>query len=167
MNYFEVLGNFVLHLIWIASFAAPRADRQLGAAADRYIHPSKDRTIDEHRPDELPPLPMPTMETTLFTRDQFSIDALAFMTSSIDTYPIYRFEDDVSIGEHLYNSDPFLSRSTSDACVLLGADCSSTGDVPLIIIQEPTMLGLDEPAVQMDTLPPFDQVLHIYSRLIW
>jgi hypothetical protein len=91
-NYFEVRGDFVLRSISFAAFVAPRADRNL-AATDRYIHPSKDRTIDEQRPDDLPPLPMPAMETTLFTRDQFSIDALAFMDSSLDTYPIYRFED--------------------------------------------------------------------------
>jgi hypothetical protein len=30
--------------------------------------------------------------TTTVTRDQFSIDALAFITSAIDTYPIYGLE---------------------------------------------------------------------------
>ena len=75
----------------LEGFLAPRVDRHLGAT-ERYIHPSKDRTIEEHRLEDLPPLPMEPMETTLFTRDQFSIDALAFMNTSLDRYPIYRFE---------------------------------------------------------------------------
>jgi len=74
-------------------------------ATDRYVHPSENRTIDEHRPprsmsSDFPPLPMPSMDTTpaaperttTVTRDQFSIDALAFITSAIDTYPIYGLE---------------------------------------------------------------------------
>ncbi len=75
-------------------------------AADRYVHPSQDRTIDEHHPprtisSDIPPLPMPPMDitpaaperATSVTRDQFSIDALAFITNSIDTYPIYGYKD--------------------------------------------------------------------------
>ena len=42
--------------------------------------------------------------------------------------------------------------------VLLGSDCITSGDVPLIVVQEPTVLGADEAAIHMDTLPPFDQV---------
>jgi hypothetical protein len=36
---------------------------------------------------------MTTMDTTLAPIDQFSIDALAFLTNSIDTYPIYGYLD--------------------------------------------------------------------------
>lgn len=73
---------------------------------DRYAHPSQDRTIDEHHPprtisSDIPPLPMPPMDTTpapseratSITRDQFSTDAIAFITNSIDTYPIYRYQN--------------------------------------------------------------------------
>ncbi|CAF0816795.1 unnamed protein product [Adineta steineri] len=130
---------------------APRADRHIGAT-DRYIHPSKDRTIDENFPprdvlSDLPPLLMPLMDTTVapmesepITRDQFSIDALAFITSAIDTYPIYD--------------------SIPTKTILLGADCISTSnDVPLIFVQEPTVIGADEVPIPMDTLPPLDQQL--------
>jgi hypothetical protein len=77
-------------------FLAPRVDRQVGAK-DRYVHPSEDRTIDEHHPpqpktSDLPPLPMPSMDiTTSAPSDQFSIDALGFLKSSIDTYPIHGY----------------------------------------------------------------------------
>ncbi|UJR34121.1 hypothetical protein I4U23_021528 [Adineta vaga] len=134
---------------------APRVDRHIGAT-DRYVHPSKDRTIDEHQPQrsttsDLPlPLPMLPMDTTVVTPapserittvtcDQFSTDALTFITSSIDTYPIYD--------------------STPTKTVLLGANCASS-NVPLIFVQEPTMIGADEMPIQMDTLPPLpDQQL--------
>jgi hypothetical protein len=43
--------------------------------------------------------------------------------------------------------------------VLLGVDCTPSSNVPLIIVQEPTMIGADEMAMPMDTLPLFDQVL--------
>ncbi len=43
--------------------------------------------------------------------------------------------------------------------VLLGVDCISSSDVPLIFVQEPTVIGADELAMPMDTLPPLDQVL--------
>jgi hypothetical protein len=71
-------------------------------AADRYVHPSEDRTINEHQPPrsiipDLPPIPMditPVVpeRASVVTRDQFSIDAIAFISSAIDTYPIYGFE---------------------------------------------------------------------------
>ncbi|CAF2952038.1 unnamed protein product [Rotaria sp. Silwood2] len=132
---------------------APRVDRHIGAI-DRYVHPREDLTIDEHRPARseasvLPPLSMPLMDTTsieperstIVTRDQFSIDALAFITSAIDTYPIYG--------------------SMSTKTVLLGADCISSSSVPLIFVQEPTVIGADEMVMQMDTQPPLDQQLPI------
>ncbi|CAF1273274.1 unnamed protein product [Adineta ricciae] len=128
---------------------APRADRHMGTS-DRHIHPSEERTIDEHRPqrsatsDLPPPLPILPMDTTVvtpvpsdrptaITRDQFSTDALAFITSAIDTYPIYS--------------------TTPTKTILFGADCIPSGNVPLITVQEPTMIGVDEMPVQMDTLP--------------
>jgi hypothetical protein len=43
--------------------------------------------------------------------------------------------------------------------VLLGVDCVPSSNVPVIIVQEPTMIGADEIAMQMDTLPPLDQVI--------
>ncbi|CAF4428536.1 unnamed protein product, partial [Adineta steineri] len=44
--------------------------------------------------------------------------------------------------------------------ILLGADCISTSnDVPLIFVQEPTVIGADEVPIPMDTLPPLDQQL--------
>jgi len=80
---------------------APRVDRHLDAP-DRYVHLSQERTIDEHYsprtiPSEIPPLPIPSIEitpiapecVTSVTFDQFSIDAIAFIKNSIDTYPIY------------------------------------------------------------------------------
>ncbi|CAF1281232.1 unnamed protein product [Rotaria sp. Silwood1] len=130
---------------------APRVDRHIDAI-DRYVHPIEDRTIDEHRPvrsvtSVLPPLSMPLMDTTsieferptIVTRDQFSIDALAFITSAIDTYPIYG--------------------SMPTKTILLGADCISSSSIPLIFVQEPTVIGADEMIMQMDTLPPLDQQL--------
>jgi hypothetical protein len=42
--------------------------------------------------------------------------------------------------------------------VLLGVDCIPNSNVPLIVIQEPTMIGAEDMAMQIDTLPPFDQV---------
>ncbi len=130
-------------------------------ATDRYVHPSQDRTIDErHLPrsisSDIPPLPMAPMDTTpaaperatSVTRDQFSMDALAFITNSIDAYPIYRYED--------LSSSP-KQRKT----VLLGVDCIPSTSVPLIFVQEPTVIGADELAMPMDTLPPLDQVLNI------
>ncbi|CAF0816970.1 unnamed protein product [Rotaria sordida] len=130
---------------------APRVDRHIGAT-DRYVHPSEDRTMDEHRRARsvtsiLPPLSMPLMDTTsieperptIVTRDQFSIDALAFITSAIDTYPIYD--------------------SMPTKTILLGADCIPSSSVPLIFVQEPTVIGADEMVMQMDTLPPLDQQL--------
>jgi hypothetical protein len=42
--------------------------------------------------------------------------------------------------------------------VLLGVDCIPNSSVPLIVIQEPTMIGAEDMAMQIDTLPPFDQV---------
>jgi hypothetical protein len=82
-----------LDLIFI--FLAPRADRHPDAI-DRYVHPSQDRTIDEHHPlrsviSDIPPLPMAPLDTTSAPSDQFSIDALAFLSNSIDTYPIYGY----------------------------------------------------------------------------
>ncbi|CAF3130334.1 unnamed protein product [Rotaria socialis] len=130
---------------------APHVDRQIHAT-DRYLHPSEDRTIDEHHPPRsiqsaLPPISMPLMDTTsaepehskIDKRDQFSIDALAFITSAIDTYPIY-------------DSMPIKT-------VLLGADCIPSSSVPLIFVQEPTVIGTDEMIIPMDTLPPLDQQL--------
>ena len=83
--------------IYFHILLAPRADRHAGAT-DRYLHPSHDLTIDEQHPprtitsDIPPPLPMVSMDTTLPTiTDQFSIDALAFLTNSFDTYPIYEY----------------------------------------------------------------------------
>lgn len=75
------------------------------AATDRYVHPSEERTIDEHHPpirsipSELPPLPMLPMDTTpavsdrttIITPNQFVTDALAFLTSAMNTYPVYEF----------------------------------------------------------------------------
>ncbi|CAF1231742.1 unnamed protein product [Rotaria magnacalcarata] len=130
---------------------APHVDRQIHAT-DRYLHPSEDRTVDEHHPPRsiqsaLPPISMPLMDTTsaepehskIDKRDQFSIDALAFITSAIDTYPIYD--------------------SMSTKTVLLGADCIPSSSVPLIFVQEPTVIGTDEMIIPMDTLPPLDQQL--------
>lgn len=37
-------------------------------------------------------------------------------------------------------------------------DCISDSDVPLIVVQEPTIIAHDDMAMQMDTLPPLDQV---------
>lgn len=42
--------------------------------------------------------------------------------------------------------------------VLLGVDCIPSNNVPLIFVQEPTVIGADELAMPMDTLPPLDQV---------
>jgi hypothetical protein len=67
-------------------------------ATDRYAHPIQDQTIDEQHPprailSDLPPLPMPPMDTTSAVPDQFSIDAMAFIKNAIDTYPIYGYEN--------------------------------------------------------------------------
>ncbi len=137
-------------------------------ATDRYVHPSQDRTIDEHHPprsisSDLPPLPMPPMDitpaaperVTIDTRDQFSIDALAFIKNAMDAYPIYGYKD-------LFYENIFLFiffSSIPTKTVLLGVDCISSSDVPLIFVQEPTVIGADELAMPMDTLPPLDQVL--------
>jgi len=44
--------------------------------------------------------------------------------------------------------------------ILLGVDCIPSSNVPVIVVQEPTMIGgADEIPIQMDTLPPLDQVL--------
>ncbi len=74
-------------------------------ATDRYVHPSQEQTIVEPQPprskiSDVPPLPMGPMDSTpvapsratIVTHDRFSIDALAFITNAIDTYPIYGFE---------------------------------------------------------------------------
>jgi hypothetical protein len=114
-------GNSVFLLfnrLYECSFLAPRVDRNLGGT-DRYVHPSDERTIDEHQPprpktSDIPPLPMGPMDTilaapertTIVTRDQFSIDALAFITSAIDTYPIYGFEP--LFYENLFSSQFFF-----------------------------------------------------------
>ena len=52
------------------------------------------------------------------------------------------------------------SSPTPTETILLGVDCIPGSDVPLIVVQEPTVIAHDEMAMQMDTLPPFDQVLH-------
>ncbi len=45
--------------------------------------------------------------------------------------------------------------------VLLGVDCIPSSTIPLIVVQEPTVIGADELVMPMDTLPPLDQVLNI------
>lgn len=129
---------------------APVVDRQI-KASDRYSHPSHDRTIDENRPtrsaiSELLPVPMELMESSSIQppADQFTLDALAFFQSSLDVYPTYH--------------------SNPDGVVLLGAECSSGPDVPMIVIQEPTMLGVDEGHIPMDTMPPLDQQLPVQEQ---
>jgi hypothetical protein len=93
---------------------------------------------------------------SVVTRDQFSIDALAFISSAIDTYPIYGFESK-SIFSSIYSFGFYRPMPTET--VLLGVDCIPNSTVPLIVIQEPTMIGAeDNMAMQIDTLPPFDQV---------
>lgn len=42
--------------------------------------------------------------------------------------------------------------------ILLGAECISSSGVPLIVVQEPTVIGTEEMVMPMDTLPPPDQV---------
>jgi hypothetical protein len=46
--------------------------------------------------------------------------------------------------------------------VLLGVDCIPSSTIPLIVVQEPTVIGADELVMPMDTLPPLDQVLNIF-----
>ena len=101
LNYFEVC---FLSLSFVStsgsSYSAPRVDRH-AAAKDGFVHPSEDRTINEYQPartatSDLPPLPMPPMDTS-FTmpqpaiQDPFVRDAMGFLSSSIDCYPIYPF----------------------------------------------------------------------------
>lgn len=118
--------------------------------------------MDEQRPlrsmvSDIPPIPMPTMDTTMAPSDQFSIDALAFLSSSFDTYPISGYLIRTSHFPHALTS---FSSPTPTQTVLLGADCIPSSDVPLIFVQEPTVITSDDLAMQMDTLPPLDQVLH-------
>lgn len=121
---------------------APRIDRHL-AISERYVHPSEEQTIHEQRPTttfDLPPFPMPPMDiSSIASSDPFTSDALAFITSSFDTYPIY----DISPSK----------------TVLLGVDCIPSSNIPLIFVQEPTVIAGDEVPIQMDTLPPIDQQL--------
>ena len=83
---------------------APRADRH---GTDRYVRPSQDRTIDEeqHPPrsvlSDIPPLPLPTMDTTIAPSDQFSMDAMAFLTNSFDTYPISGYGTRTSLSQRI------------------------------------------------------------------
>ena len=90
---------------------APRVDRHPGAS-DRYIHPSEERTVDEHQrvrsmPSELPPLPMPPLESTFIASDQFTLDALTFINRSMNTYPLYQY----TITFHLIEYLIYLFRS--------------------------------------------------------
>lgn len=71
---------------------------------NQYQHSSGDQTIDERQqipslPSIIPPLPMPLMDSmstepehSVILRDQFSIDALAFITSAVDAYQVYRLK---------------------------------------------------------------------------
>lgn len=117
---------------------APRVDRHL-PTTERYAHPSGEQTIHEQRTttSDLPPLPMPSMDMTSIASDPFTSDALTFITNSIDTYPIYNIKPSKTI--------------------LLGVDCIPSSHIPLIFVQEPTVIVGDEVPVQMDTLPPLDQ----------
>ena len=103
LNYFEVCSvslSFILSHQWIYVFSAPRVDRH-AAAKDGYVHPSEDRTINEYQPartatSDLPPFPMPPMDTSSTMleptiQDLFVRDAIGFLTSAIDCYPIYQF----------------------------------------------------------------------------
>jgi hypothetical protein len=65
-----------------------------------------------------------------------------------------------------YGFDPFSS-SMPTKSVLLGVDCIPSSSVPLIFVQEPTVIGADEMAMQMDTLPPFDQVFILFASKIY
>lgn len=51
--------------------------------------------------------------------------------------------------------------------VLLGADCISASDIPMIVIQEPTMIGADELPVPMDIQHPHDQVILILGDVLF
>jgi hypothetical protein len=65
----------------------------------------------------------------------------------------------------LINSIHFSSTSTPTKTVLLGVDGISSSNIPLIFVQEPTVIGADELAIPMDTLPPLDQVLYFFFFL--
>ena len=140
------------------------------SAIDRYVHPSEDRTINEQRSIRskksiAPPIPMPLIETisvepdhsTSTSYDQFSTEALAFMTNSMNTYPIYGFEFLFLSLKNCY----FYSSPMPTATVLLGVDCTSSSKIPLILVQEPTVIVADEMGIQMDTLPQLDQVCFV------
>ena len=96
MNYFAVRlrekKQLTKKTIDFEKFLAPRVDRHL-PTTERYVHPSEEQTIHEQRTttSDLPPLPMPLMDMTSIASDPFTSDALAFITSSIDTYPIYKY----------------------------------------------------------------------------